>query len=145
YAAIWNNTYVRTTTFSLIINNEDPVYTNYNAIARIMKTYYFQYLVDLYGDIPYSEAHQLGANIQPSYDDDEAIYGSLLEELNTAISLINNAPMEAIAPGSEDVIMGGNMGQWVKFANTLKLRLLLRQEATGTYNSQFASLNGAQF
>lgn len=145
YAAIWNNTYVRTTTFSLIINNEDPVYTNYNAIARIMKTYYFQYLVDLYGDIPYSEAHQLGANIQPAYDDDEAIYGSLLEELNTAISLINNAPMEAIAPGSEDVIMGGNMGQWVKFANTLKLRLLLRQEATGTYNSQFASLNGAQF
>lgn len=145
YAAIWNNIYVNTSTFSLIVSNEDPKYTNHNAIARIMKTYYFQYLVDLYGDIPYTEAHKLGGNIQPSYDDDEAIYGMLLDELNTAISLINNAPIEALTVGNEDVMMGGDMAKWVRFANTLKLRLLLRQQATGIYNSQFASLNGAEF
>ena len=152
---IWNNIYLNTANYSNIINSEFPNYENHKSIARIMKTYYFQYLVDLYGDIPYSEAHLGGANLAPSYDDDKEIYRDLYEQLDVAINDIQNAPATAKPVGSEDVIMNGNMGRWIRFANTLKLRLLIRQSElaltnaeTQTYlNTKFAELvaDGAQF
>ncbi len=145
YQDIWNDLYLYTASYSSIIDNENTDYTYYSAISKIMKVYYFQYLVDLYGDIPYTEAHKLGDNLTPIYDDDEVIYGDLLTQLNDAITLINSAPENALTVGSEDVIMGGDMDMWIKFANTLKLKILLRQEATGTYNSQFSSLSSANF
>lgn len=146
YQGIWNSMYVNTATFTFIIENEDPKYSNYNAIARIMKSFYFQYLVDLYGDIPYSEAHKLGEILTPKYDDDQAIYGDLIAQLNTAISLIENPSLDTIDVTSDsDVIFAGDMDMWLKFANTLKLRILLRQEATGIFNDEFASLAGAEF
>lgn len=145
YQTIWNTLYLNTGTYTVIAENEDPAYSNYNAIARIMKVYYFQYLVDLYGDIPYTEAHQFGDILTPVYDDDEAIYGDFISQLDTAISLIENPTGETLPVGDEDVMMGGDMSKWVRFANTLKLRILLRQESTGIYNSDFASLAGASF
>jgi hypothetical protein len=153
--AIWNNIYVNSGNYSKIINSEFPNYENHKAIAKIMKTYYFQYLVDLYGDIPYTEAHQFGDNITPSYDDDKEIYRDLYAKLDEAILEIQNAPATANTVGSEDVIMNGNMGKWVTFANTLKLKLLIRQSElaltdadTQTYlNTKFAELvaDGATF
>jgi hypothetical protein len=145
YQVIWNNIYLYTDTYSSIIRQNSSTYANHVAIAKIMKAYYFQYLVDLYGDIPYAEAHLGGANLTPAYQDDEEIYGELLDLINTATATINNTPAGAIAVGAEDVIMNGDMNMWLKFANTLKLRLLLRQESTGIYNSQFSDLDNAQF
>lgn len=155
YQGIWNNIYLNTANYSNIINSEFPNYENHKSIARIMKTYYFQYLVDLYGDIPYSEAHLGGANLAPVYDNDKDIYRDLYEQLDLAITDIQNAPATTIAVGSEDVIMGGDMSKWIRFANTLKLRLLIRQTElaltdaeTQTYlNTKFAELvaDGATF
>jgi hypothetical protein len=145
YSGIWDGLYTSTATLSQIASNNNPTYSNHAAIAKIMKTYYFQYLVDLYGDIPYSQAHQLGGNLTPSYDDDETVYGDLLAELDSAIMMINNPSASTLSVGSEDVSLQGNMSMWLKVANTLKLKILLRQSSTGIYNSQFASLNNAEF
>ncbi|MCB0516561.1 MAG: SusD/RagB family nutrient-binding outer membrane lipoprotein [Chitinophagales bacterium] len=92
--------------------------------AEILSIAIFQYLVDLYGDIPYSEALQ-GANgiLTPSYDNDEDIYPLLLERLDNALAKIGTEDVL----GSEDIIYGGDLGQWEKFANSLKLRMLMRQ------------------
>lgn len=149
YEDIWNSLYRNTYEFSNIINHPSADYDNHKAIAKIMKSFYFQYLVDIYGDIPYSEAHQGVNNVTPAYDDDQAIYRDLIVQLDSAIDMINNAPSNTVAVGSEDVMLGGDMNAWVKFANTLKLRILLREAtkaetdaATATYlNDQFAALD----
>jgi len=145
YSGIWNGLYLNVATLSNLARDPNPVYANHSAIAKIMKTYYFQYLVDVYGSIPYTQAHLLGENLTPAYDSDEAIYGMLLSELDTAINMINNPNPLATAVGSEDVSLQGNMNMWLKLANTLKLKLLIRQSSTGIYNAQFASLTGAEF
>ena len=48
-------------------------YSAYKSIARILKGFQYQYLVDLYGDVPYTEANLRSANITPKYDDAQTI------------------------------------------------------------------------
>lgn len=149
YEDIWNSVYRNTYEYSNIINYPSSDYDHHKAIAKIMKSFYFQYLVDLYGDIPYFGAHQGSLNPFPTYDDDQAIYRDLIVQLDDAIAMIDNAPSTTIAVGAEDVMLGGDMGTWKKFANTLKLRILLREAtlaetnaASATYlNDQFALLD----
>lgn len=155
YEDIWNSLYRNTYEYTNIINYPSDNYDHHKAIAKIMKSFYFQYLVDLYGDVPYFEAHLGANNVNPRYDDDQAIYRDLIVQLDSAIDMIDNAPATTVAVGSEDVMLGGDMDAWVKFANTLKLRILLRQSSKGaadgatttdaatlTYlNAQFAALD----
>lgn len=145
---VWDGTYQDLSTSQSIINFPSENYDNHKAIARINKCFYFQYLVDLYGDIPYFNALQGGTELTPEYDDAQEIYRDLVAQLDTAIAEINNADNLDAVVGAQDVVFQGNMDQWIKFANTLKLRLLIRQStlaetdaATQTYlNEQFANL-----
>lgn len=107
----------------------DPKEANYAAIAKIMKAYIFQNLVDCWGNVPYSEAFQTGSgNLKPKYDDQKTIYEDLVVQLDAAMNLIQNAPADATEiSSSSDIYYGGNMSLWLKFANTLKLRILLHQ------------------
>lgn len=102
---------------------------NYLAIAMIMKAYIMQNLVDIWGDVPYTDAFGTGAGIlKPKYDKQKDIYEDLVKKLDAAIKLIQNAPADATEiTSSSDIMYGGNMTLWAKFANTLKLRLLVHQ------------------
>jgi len=126
YARIWENLYLSTLTYQDIIDYPSTDYDNHKAISKIMKTFYFQYLVDLYGDIPYSEAHDV-TNPTPAYDDDQAIYRNLVVQLEEAVALIENATPNTRAVGGEDIIFQGDMENWIKLANTIKLKLLIRE------------------
>jgi hypothetical protein len=148
YDIIWDNLYRDLGTFQLILDNEEEIYDNHKAISRIMKSFYFQYLVDLYGDIPYTEALAGGENLTPTYDDETEIYRDLISELDVALSEIENSDSDDLSVGSEDIVYQGDLEMWRKFANTIKLRILLRQSElaltdgeTQTYlNQQFNSL-----
>ena len=148
YQSLWNNTYsLALNSYHFVENYNGEGYDHYRAIAKIMKAFHFATLVDMYGDIIYSEAFQRGANTQPAYDDDEAIYAAIYDELNIAIDMINNAPAGTLAVGT-DAMLNGNMLSWQKFANTLKLRMLLRQVNTGAnLNAQYNEImnNGIGF
>ncbi|WP_223032954.1 SusD/RagB family nutrient-binding outer membrane lipoprotein [Hanstruepera marina] len=149
YNTIWDQLYLRSANYQAIIDSPFENYENHKAIAKIMKSFYMQYIVDIYGDCPYTQAFQGGLNPAPAYDDDQAIYRSLIDEINDAVDLINNNTVATIPVGAEDIIYGGSMSDWVRFANTLKLRILMRQATlaetdgeTATYlNSQFNSLD----
>ena len=99
----------------------------YRAVAMIMKAHLFQNLVDLYGDVPYSEAFN-PAIPTPKYDNAQQIYSDLQIRLDTAINI-----MKTTTVGSKsniptiDIVYKGSTEKWVKLANTLKLRLLIRQ------------------
>jgi len=107
----------------------DPKDMGYKAIAMIMKAYLIQNLVDLWGNVPYSEAFKATeGNLKPKYDDQKAIYEDLILKLDAAIKMIQALPVDATEiPASSDIIFGGNMTKWAKFANTIKLRMLVHQ------------------
>lgn len=135
---IYQNAYVLPLrNYDVIEKNTDPKYSNYVAIAKIMKAFHFQYLVDAYGDIPYSEALQGAANTTPVFDNAKSIYDDLVVQLTAAQDMIANADATALIPGANnDIMMQGNMAKWSKFANTLKLRILLRQSEKAGLVSQ---------
>lgn len=132
---LFNNTYDNLYDYDLIekqgkLSNQP----NHSAIAEIMKVYNFQLLVDEYGDIPYTEALKGGSNISPKYDKAEDIYKDFIVKLNTAIDEIKAASADenVLLVGAEDIVFGGNMTNWMRFANSLKLRILMRQSSTGS-------------
>lgn len=101
---------------------------HYTGVAKILKAYEYLKAVDTWGDIPYTEAQQLDLNTSPKYDDDEAIYSAIINLLNEGITAVN-ATTSLQSPGSNSVIYTGAWAtvrtNWIKFANTLKLRVYL--------------------
>ncbi len=100
---------------------------NFEAIAMIMKAYNFEALVDNYNNVPYTQAFQPATILFPAYDSGQSIYNDLVKQLDAAIALISKSGAAATNPGTSDIIYGGNMTNWQIFANTLKLRLAIRQ------------------
>ena len=97
------------------------------AIARIVEVDLWQTITDLYGDIPYSES-ALGEKdliTYPKYDTQEDIYKSLISTLDEAISKLNVSDKSY---GSSDLYYGGNVNQWIKYANSVKLQLGMRMK-----------------
>ncbi|WP_084519407.1 SusD/RagB family nutrient-binding outer membrane lipoprotein [Christiangramia echinicola] len=147
YVSIFKNlTYVE--------NFTDPSgavsYDAYDVIAQTLKGFQYQYLVDLYGDVPYTEANLRGENPTPAYDDSELIYKSVIDSLTNAANNALNLPENAEDPGNQDIIYGGDMTGWAQFANSVKLRMLVRMSNTGQdsyIQEQIASImaNGAGF
>ncbi|MGO3260236.1 MAG: SusD/RagB family nutrient-binding outer membrane lipoprotein [Mesonia sp.] len=128
YDRIFDYSYIYTLkTYQEVINAGDETTDNFTAIAEIMKAYHFQMLVDGYGDIPYFEALQRENAATPAYDSAEAIYDDLIIKLDEAITTIKEADSDDQVPGSGDIVFNGNMTSWIQFANTLKLRILVRQ------------------
>ena len=131
YQNLWNSTYDNLSDYNIIQQNGTANgYPNHAAIARIMKAYNFLLLVDEYGDIPYTEALQGATNTTPAYDKAADIYKDLLVQLKGAITDVDAAGADARGVGSEDVVFRGDMKKWKQFANSLQLRILLRESQT---------------
>lgn len=95
---------------------------NQIAVARILTAHYFLLMTDKWGDIPYSEALNGQAAFAPVYDKQQDIYTALFKELTEANAQINLSG----APVLGDVMLGGNMAAWKRFANTLRMTMALR-------------------
>ncbi|TMI94339.1 MAG: SusD/RagB family nutrient-binding outer membrane lipoprotein [Bacteroidetes bacterium] len=96
----------------------------YAGIAKILKAYAFSILVDVYGDVPYSEFDQFESGItQPKFDKGSDIYPKLIALIDEGINDINNTAPNASKPSSDDFIYKGNTTNWKKAANTIKLKL----------------------
>lgn len=127
----------------------DPVVTaNKKATVEIMAVYAWSNLVDTYNNVPYTEALKptgAGSILQPKYDDAKTIYSDLIKRLDAAIATINQSKKGF----SGDLIYGGNMQKWYKFANSLKLRMginladvdatLSKATVESAYNKVFTS------
>jgi hypothetical protein len=97
----------------------------YKATAMILKAHLFQNLVDIYGNVIYSEAFQPTVFSTPAFDDAATIYQDLQVKLDSAILLIKGATVSNAAK-TLDIVYGGKSDLWIKLANTIKLRLLIR-------------------
>jgi hypothetical protein len=97
---------------------------NYAAIGKIMQAFVYQYVTDLHGDIPFSEALN-PLNQTPVFDPQEKVYDGLITLVDEGLALIDENSSDH--PGTDDLVFEGDMHSWKKFANTLKLRIYLRQ------------------
>lgn len=117
------------------ILESDPEFTektitkqNQLILIDILTVYTYQILVDTFGDVPYSEALKGSANYLPKYDKAVDIYKDLIVRLNADLAKIDT---DASAFGAADVIYQDDLNQWVKFANSIKVKLGVNLKASG--------------
>lgn len=127
YEAMFNDAYVRATGSweTLDLHREEA--PEAAALGDILKVALMHRVTDTYGPVPYS---QIGSgNITLEYDSQKDIYTSFFSELDNAISVLTafwQAQPDTRLLGDYDNIYGGNVGSWIKFANTLRMRLAMR-------------------
>jgi hypothetical protein len=138
----WDNYFnVLTNLNALIQASPGDENANYRDIANILESVCFKNLVDLYNDIPYSQALKGSGNFYPNYDQGSDVYDSLTAKLDFAMADIdtnlNNTKINL--PTTDDVMFAGNMKNWLLFANTVKLRLLVNESNVSAKASYIAS------
>ncbi|GAA0537861.1 SusD/RagB family nutrient-binding outer membrane lipoprotein [Chitinophaga japonensis] len=145
YSGLWSSTYDLLNDFQYVIDQTEalPDYGYFNGVARIMKAMNFQLLVDAYNDVPYREALKGVGELTPVYDKAEDIYADLAVQLDSAISIINATEERQHASstsnvkdlGVADPMFDGDMEHWLQFANTVKLRLMIRGNGKVTFTN----------
>ncbi|MEM7369732.1 MAG: SusD/RagB family nutrient-binding outer membrane lipoprotein [Bacteroidota bacterium] len=109
------------------------------AMSLIMKGLYYQMYTETFGMVPFSEAGIEGI-LTPKYDEQSDIYKGIIADLDNAMALIGDAERTGVGVddvGSNDIYCGGDLQQWKRLANTLKLRIGMR--ALGAPGEDFAN------
>ncbi|GAA5222345.1 SusD/RagB family nutrient-binding outer membrane lipoprotein [Membranihabitans marinus] len=106
----------------VVLSGDEEVRENKIGIIGILEVFTYATLVDIFGDVPYSEALQEDI-IQPKYDKGEDIYTGILLELDESIAKLKT---NFTSFGSEDPIYGGDVEKWLALAYSLKLKLGMR-------------------
>lgn len=121
------NSYILNISEAIRLTQDNPYQANQHAIARIWKVWLFHQLTDAYGDIPYFEAalDVAEANTAPVYDSQELIYKDMLNELKVAAAALTVDPGQ-LSYGTSDLLYKGDINSWIRFANSLRLRLAMR-------------------
>lgn len=160
-ADIWSGLYSVLNNLQEIINlNTDPATkdlvtadgagrnANQIAISRVLKSYAYYALTDIFGDVPYNSygsddpdfqaLQQNPDNITPKYASQEKIYADILNELKQAGDTLLKYSEEKTF-GVSDIIYGGDNAKWAKFANSLRLRFAtrLKTKNNSLYQSHF--------
>lgn len=101
-------------------NNTPGIY----AVATIMKIAAMSRVTDTYGPIPFSAIDAFSAELTLPYDSQEEVYNQFFEQLTEAVNTLREHPtyLNPVA----DYVYSGNMDQWIRFGNSLKLRLAMR-------------------
>jgi hypothetical protein len=114
---------------------------HFRGVARVLMAQSLGNATDVFGDVPFSQAFQGGANFTPKYDTQQDIYTRIQSMLDSAIVDLNSATSSS-SPGAEDLIFAGNRPRWVRAAWTLKARYALHLSKR---NPQQAAQQALQF
>lgn len=127
-------------------SKDSEVLQGYYGVGLVLKSWIFSYATDAYGDLPYEEAVQgfTDLNFTPAFSHQEDIYAGMLADLELANEVLANA-----GNITGDPIYGGDVSAWRKFANSLRLRLLMRisdvDQATAVAGMQQIVSNPSQY
>ena len=140
----WSNIYTTINRYVYIQNaGRQQQLPFYIGVAKVMMAMHFATLVDLYNDVPYTNALNVTKTVTPSYDKGQAIYNDLINEIDSSVIYFDSAkiyyetaPSAVVTTDNQQDIMFGRiygsssdrMDAWVRFANTLKLKLLLHEQ-----------------
>ena len=155
YNSAWNELYAGGLNDLELVKKGAAEKGNWNLYlqAVVVQTYGFQILADFFDKIPYSEALKGLDNIQPKFDDGQNVYAGLIAAIDEALGKDFDATSNAYV--KTDLVFGtGDLGSqidnWKKFANTLKLKMYLRQAESANKAAAMSAIsammtNGTQF
>ena len=115
---------------SLLPEEDQALNAAYQHAAQVLTIYLGIFDSDMFGNLTYNEAcrAKFGGTLTPAYDSMESLYAQWLQELNAAIAVFTGNQAKMVA--TQDVVCGGKLDKWAKFANSLKLRLAVRYMAS---------------
>lgn len=130
----WQNLYLTLTNIETLIaqaqESNDLIYVG---LGQIQKAYLMSVAVDLWGDVPFSEANQLkGKIIAPKFDNQKEIYAAIFKLIEAA--KINLSSEQGLKPAVDDLFYKGNTEKWIRFANTFKLKLYNQTRLTTDFD-----------
>jgi hypothetical protein len=108
---------------------------HYMATADVFSALGFMEMLDLYGEMPYTQA--ISGIASPTYDDGKTIYNGCMAKLNEAISLFGKT-QDATAPtlALGDMWNNGDVSKWIKLCYGLKARYMLKlSKKSDLYNA----------
>ena len=143
--ASWDNFYT-TTLSDLQIMREKAAASNsphYAGVSKVLTAMAVGNMVDMWDDIPYSQALKGERAIQPAFDKAADVYTNIIKLLDEAIVDLG-AATSTLKPGSEDIIYGGSTAKWLKLARATKARLQLHLSKidNNAYANVLATLGG---
>ena len=121
---MWNTVYSHLNSLNTVIRGfeSDPLYTNVVQIARIWRSWMILRATDIWGDIPYFRACDGSGEAAP-YDSQKDIYDDLFKTLADAVTKFDATKNN---PQNIDLLYGGDYASWIRFANSLRLRMAIR-------------------
>lgn len=136
----WNNSYTSgiEACNEIIKASEPKKEFAYSGLAKIHKAILLSYLVDMFGDIPYSEANNLSKFSAPKLDKGADVYAAALKLLDEGIADL--AKSSNATPASDDLVYGGDMDKWRKAAKSFKLRLYNQVRRVQDVKAQVSAL-----
>jgi len=141
YVFLWDNFYrgpAKDVEDLIAASADSP---HYLGIAKILKAYGYATMVDMYGDIPYSQASQgdaLDKIVNPTFDDDATIYPQLIALIESAIEDFDKPSAVSV---TGDIIYGGSISKWKKLGKSMLLKLLMTSyKAIGENQGKISSL-----
>ncbi len=138
-SAYWDRNYPNSIANIVAVINAvkaDSSQSNFYQIARIFKAFMFQRITDMYGDCPYSQAGlgYISGMTSPVYDRQQDIYNDLFSELQDAAQKLDPAKENTI--GEADLLYGGDVAAWRKFAWSEMVRLAMRLSKVDPVSAQ---------
>lgn len=103
-------------------------YATIRAVCGVLDTYQAWRVVDVYGAMAYNQAFMPDENPLPVYDKDWELYLQFDAQLKEVASILSNPPANQVSLGNQDFFYGGDLGKWLKFANTLRIKIAQRYE-----------------
>lgn len=134
FDAYWNNRYERIANIKLI---KEKAQADANSallgVAQVLEVIEFRELVDIYGNVPYTDAALAAEKLAPTYDDAAGIYKALCAEIIEAEQNIESGSLSTVY-GNADAYFGGSTERWLEYANSVELSLLMRISNVSLFN-----------
>lgn len=115
----------------------------YAGIGQVLMAYQLGIMTDLFGDIPYSQAFEGSANLQPVFDPQQKIYADIVSLLDSAVVNLNASTSNHQPSSASDLMYGGNLTQWIQAAYSLQARyaIHLSKVSTSAYQNALTALS----
>ena len=117
----------------LLATTEEQKNAHYEGVALVMRSWVFSLLTDIFGPVPYTQALQTKGEeevLKPAYDAMPVVYEGIINDLDQAVALL----AQEAKPISGDILFQGDIDRWVKFANSLQLKLLNRASSASGFS-----------
>lgn len=128
---VWENGYNNILYFRLIQDEAELQGAYFYAgVSKIMQGWLFLRLVDFYNNVPFDQAAQGNTYLNPEYEPGELVYQKAVDLITAGVADLKVSNTSA-SQNAGDLLFAGETSMWLKFANTVKLRALIRQSEKG--------------